>query len=294
MTHPLIELGGSGPVVLLAPANGFPPETYLPALAPLLAGHRVVSLPPRAMWPDAGPPPDGAGTWLTLGEDLLAGIKQHSLPPLIAVGHSFGAVASLLAAVQEPECFRGLALLDPTILPPPIMDQLREQRRLGEMSFRPLVQGALKRRDRFSNESEAFSYWRGKPLFADWPDDAVRRYTRAMLGPTGEGDFTLTWPSAWEAHYYQSFYTESWSAVDRLDRSIPVLLVGGAESDTLLPDAIALLREKLPQARHVTIPGYGHLFPHAAAEQTGRILQEWVGEVSGNRGAGSGKPLLGY
>jgi pimeloyl-ACP methyl ester carboxylesterase len=276
MTHPLIELGGSGPVVLLSPANGFPPDTYLPALEPLLAGHRVVSLPPRAMWPDAGPAPDHPGTWVTLGEDLLAGIRKHALPPLVAVGHSFGAVASLLAAVGDPAHFRGLALLDPTILPPPIMDQLREQRLSGEMSFRPLVQGARKRRDRFGGEAEAFAYWRGKPLFGDWPDDAVRRYTRAMLRPTGEGDFTLAWPGAWEAHYYESFYTESWDAVERLDRSIPVLIVGGSESDTWLPEAAALFLTKLPEARHVTIPGYGHLFPQAAPEQTGRVLFEWA------------------
>lgn len=283
MTHPLIELGGTGPLVHLSPANGFPPATYLPALARLLASHRVVSLPPRAMWPDAGPPPDGPGTWLTLGEDLLAGIRKHSLPPMIAVGHSFGAVATLLAAVEEPTRFRGLALLDPTILPPPIMDQLREQRSRGEMSFRPLVQGARKRRSRFDSESEAFSYWRDKPLFADWSDEAVRRYTRAMLQPTGEGDFTLAWPAAWEAHYYESFFTESWEVVERLDPSIPVLIVGGSESDTLLPEASALLLEKLPRALHVTIPGYGHLFPQAAPDQTGRVLEEWVGSVSGER-----------
>lgn len=279
MPHPLLELGGTGPLVHLLPANGFPPETYLPALAPVLAGHRVVSLPPRALWQDAGPPPDRPGTWLTLAEDLLAGIRKHSLPPLVAVGHSFGAVASLVAAALEPARFRGLALLDPTILPPAIMAGLREQRRLGEMSFRPLVQGARKRRDRFGDESEAFAYWRGKPLFADWPDDAVRRYTRAMLTPSGEGDLVLAWPGAWEAHYYESFYTESWDAVERLDSSLPVLIVGGAESDTLLPEATALLLEKLPQARHVTIPGYGHLFPHAAPEPTGAVLADWMQEL---------------
>lgn len=276
MPHPLLELGGTGPLVHLSPANGFPPETYLPGLAPVLADHRIVSLPPRALWPDAGPPPDRPGTWLTLAEDLLAGIRTHSLPPFIAVGHSFGAVASLLAAVQEPARFRGLALLDPTILPPRIMAQLREQRRQGEMSFRPLVQGARKRRDRFGDESEAFSYWRGKPLFADWPDDAVRRYTRAMLRPSGEGDFVLAWPGAWEAHYYESFYTESWDAVERLDPSLPVLIAGGAESDTLLPETTALLLEKLPQARQVTIPGFGHLFPQAAPEPTGEVLADWM------------------
>jgi pimeloyl-ACP methyl ester carboxylesterase len=275
MAHPLIDLGGSGPLVHLSPANGFPPETYLPALRPLLAGHRIVSLPPRALWPDAGAPPGTPGTWDSLADDLLEGIRRHALPPLIAVGHSFGAVVSMLAAIKDPEHFLGLALLDPTILPPRVMEQIREQRRKGE-TFRPLAAGARKRRSRFGSEAEAFAYWRDKPLFADWPDDAVRRYTRSMLEPGAAGDLVLRWPGTWEAHYYESFYTESWEAVDRLDRSLPVLIVGGSESDTLLPEASALLLEKLPQARHVTIPGYGHLFPQAAPEPTGNVLLDWV------------------
>lgn len=280
MTHPLIELGGQGPLIHLAPANGFPPASYLPALEPLLSDYRVISLPPRAMWPDAGTAPEAPGSWITLGDDLLAGIRVHDLPPLIAIGHSFGAIASLLAAVKERSRFRALALLDPTIFPPAAMDQIREQRGRGEL-FRPLVQGARKRRDRFSSESEAFSYWRGKALFTDWSDDAVARYAAAMLRPTGAGEFTLSWPGAWEAHYYESFYTDSWGDVARLDRSLPVLVVGGSESDTLLPEATALLRKQLPWATHMTVPGYGHLFPHSAPEQTGRILRGWIDSLSG-------------
>ncbi len=276
MTHPLIELGGQGPLIHLAPANGFPPASYLPALAPLLPDHRVVSLPPRAMWLNAGAPPDVPGSWTTLRDDLLAGIDTHQLPALIAIGHSFGAVASLLAAVKERSRFRALALLDPTILPPGIMNEVRERRRRGEVSFPGMVEGARKRRDRFSGAAEAFSYWRGKPLFADWSDDAVARYAGSMLRPTGAGDFTLSWPGGWEAHYYESFYPDSWADVATLEPSLPVLVVRGSESDTLLPEAAALLREKLPWATHLTVSGYGHLFPHAAPEQTGRILRGWV------------------
>jgi pimeloyl-ACP methyl ester carboxylesterase len=188
-------------------------------------------------------------------------------------------VTSLLAAVKDRSRFRALALLDPTIFPPAMMDEIREQRRRGETSFRPLVQGARKRRGRFSTLSEAFSYWRGKPLFTDWSDNAVTRYAKSMLRATGTGDFTLSWPGAWEAHYYESFYTETWDAITRLDRTLPVLVVGGSESDTFLPDAKELLREKLPWATQMTVPGYGHLFPHAAPEQTGRILRGWVDQL---------------
>jgi len=280
MPHPLIELGGAGPPVVLLPANGFPPETYIPALEPLFAHHRVVSLPPRALWDDPGLPPALPGTWVTLAEDLLTGWRRRALPSAVVVGHSFGAVAALLAVVREPSRFRALALLDPTIFPPTTMDEFRELQGRGAMSVRTLVQAARKRRDHFASEPEALAYWREKPLFADWSDEAIRRYARAMLRPAKDGGFTLAWPSVWEAHYYESFYANTWEDIDRLPRDLPILVVGGAVSDTFLPEAAELLRVKLPWATHRSIEGRGHLFPQSAPEETGRVLAEWLESVS--------------
>lgn len=276
MMHPLLDLGGRGPLVHLAPANGFPPATYLPALAPVREAYRVVSLPPRAMWPGIGPPPELPGSWESLVEDLLSGLHQHELPPVIAVGHSFGAVVSLMAAIRDRSRFTALALLDPTIPPPAFMQDCRDKRSRGEMEFRPLVQGARKRRKEFSTGEQAFEHWRGKPLFADWSDDAVWCYTRAMLRPVSEKEFTLTWSGAWEAHYYESFYAGTWDEIAGLDPSLPLLIVGGANSDVLLPESADLLRARLPWATHITIPGRGHLFPQSAPEETGSILRAWL------------------
>lgn len=277
MPHPLIELGGSGPVVLLLPANGFPPETYLPAVEPLFARHRVVSLPPRAMWDDSGAAPAEPGSWLTLAEDLLEGMGRHALAPAPVVGHSFGAVTALLGALRAPARFRALALLDPTIWPPQQMAEFAAQRRAGEAASRQLVRRALTRRDRFASEAEAFAYWREKRLLSDWSDDALWRYTRAMLRPSPDGGFTLSWRRDWEAHYYESVYTETWDALGGLDRALPLLAVRGETSDTFLPEAAALLQATLPRTVLRVIPGRGHLFPQSAPEETGRILAEWVG-----------------
>ncbi len=275
MAYLLIELGGQGPPAVLLPANGFPPDTYVPALEPLLRRHRVVSLPPRALWEDVGAPPEGAGSWATLAEDLLEGMRRHALPPAVAIGHSFGAVAALLAAVREPTRFRALVLLDPTILPQAVLAELEQERLRGEAASRPLVQGALTRRNRFVSEQEGFEYWRRRSLFADWSDAALWRYTRAMLRPVEDG-LVLTWPPAWEAHYYESIYTETWSEVARLDPGLPVLVVGGERSDTFLPEAAARLAAQVPWATQRTIPGHGHLFPQSAPGETGRILAGWL------------------
>jgi pimeloyl-ACP methyl ester carboxylesterase len=276
MPYPLVELGGQGSLVHLALANGFPPETYLPAVEPLARRFRVVSLPPRALWNDAGPPPPEPGSWDMLADDLLDGMRRHGLDRVIGLGHSFGAVATLLAAVREPARFRALCFLDPTMLPPAVMDDLRRQRARGEMSFRPLVQGALKRRSAFATEAEAFAYWRAKPLFADWTDDAVGRYTKSMLRPAVGGGFTLAWSAAWEAWYYMSFHTESWAALDALDPAIPLLVARGERSDTFFAEAEALMRVKRPGVVCRVMPGRGHLFPQAAPGETAHEILAWL------------------
>ena len=278
MTHPLIELGGAGPdpLLVILPANGFPPATYLPMLQPLLATHRVVCLPPRALW-EGEPVPAAPGSWSSLADDLLAGLRQYGLPPAVLIGHSFGGVVALFAAVREPSRFRALVLLDPTFLPEPVLAQVARERAKpgGNPDSRGLIKGALTRRDRFTSEAEAFAYWRRRPLFADWSDAMLRGYTRAMLRPAAPG-FTLSWPREWEAYYYAALATDSWDWVPRLSAQLPLLVVRGERSDTFFAESAARLAELLPAAEQATLPGRGHLFPHSAPGETGAVLGEWL------------------
>ena len=279
MPYPLIELGGSGPVVLLAPANGFPPLTYTPIVQPLTARFRVVCLPPRAIWPDAGEPPAEPGSWATFAEDLLRGMTRHGLSDVIGLGHSFGSVALLLAAVRERSRFRALCLLDPTIPPPQLLERIRTGAP-GER-LRRIVTRARARRAEFRDPDEAFGYWREKPLFADWSDDALWLYTHSMLRPSDDGGgFELAWSPAWEAHYYESVYTGTWKDIERLDPALPLLVIGGSASDAFLPEAVDLLRAKLPNARTAIVAGFGHLFPQAAPDTTRAIIERWLAEVA--------------
>jgi pimeloyl-ACP methyl ester carboxylesterase len=273
MPYPLIRLGGRGETLLFLPANGFPPAAYQPMLEPLLARWSVVSLPPRALWEDAGPPPPTPDTWHGLADDLLEGMARHNLAGVNAVGHSFGAVALLLAAIREPSRFSSLVLLDPTLLPPDDLAGYAEERRSGTSSSRPLVQGARKRRDRFADRAEAFAYWRSRPLFADWSDAALQRYVEAALIPDPDGGLRLRWPREWEAWYYESV-TDGWEELPRLRPDLPVLVVRGERSDTFTPESAERLRELLPHIGLQTTGG-GHLFPLAQPEAAARLLLEW-------------------
>lgn len=267
------------PTLHLAIANGFPPATYTPFVEPLLAHFRVLSLPPRALWPGIGAPPARPGTWVTLAEDLLAGLATHAQGPVVGVGHSYGAVATLLAAVREPTRFSKLVFLDPTILPPPVMGEIAAARQRGEPARLELVEGARRRRSRFASADEAYAFWRSRPLFRLWPDETLRLYAESMTRPAVDAEgVELTWTGAWEAYYYESFYTETWLEARRLSPGIPLLVITGGTSTTVAPETVEEMRRVWPWAEIRTIPGHGHLFPQEMGAAAGEMVREWLDE----------------
>lgn len=273
---PLIDFGGSGPVIHVAVANGFPSQTYMPMLQELTDRYRVVSLPPRALWPDE-PPPQQLEDWHTLADDLLNGLAHYDLNNVIAIGHSFGGIASLLAAVTQPDRFRALILLDPTILPPSAMEAMAQMQADGSIRDFPLAQGAMRRKRQWENVEAAYDYFRAKSLFRDWSDESVRLYaetgTRAVNGVV-----ELVWPPEWEAYYFSTLYTKTWEELSKLN--LPTLLVRGGDSDTFMAESAERVRELIPGATYAEVLGHGHLFPQSAPDETRRLIQEWLASLA--------------
>ncbi len=275
MKYPLLELGGSGKPLHIAPANGFPPQTYLPLLRPLLAQYRVLALPPRALW-NGSTPPVALHDWRQLADDLLAGLREHDLWDVVAVGHSFGGIASLLSVVREPERFRALVLLDPTLLPLPAMELMSAAQQNGQTDQFPLVQAAARRRRRFDSADAAYSNFRGKAAFADWDDEALRLYVQHGTRPSADGGVELVWSPEWEAYYYRTLYTGTWAFVPQLEGLVPMLVLRGTASDTFFPEAAQQLKALLPEITYTEITGHGHLFPQSAPAQTAQVLMDWL------------------
>lgn len=281
MTQPLIELSPAddAPVLHIAPANGFVPQTYQPMLASLAGDYRGVCLPPRALWQDAASPPpvSRANDWRLLADDLLAGLDQHNLAQVIAIGHSFGGVASLLAAINAPERFRALILLDPTILPVHILDHMTRVQSGDMPEGSPLSQMAQRRRNEFESKDAAFARFRSRSLFEQWSDDVLRLYVEHGLKADESGEFfRLTWDPAWEAFYFDTVYTGIWDDLPALRGLLPTLIVQGGTTDTYVDEAAQRVREILPDATHTRIEAHGHLFPQSAPRQTGELIRAWL------------------
>jgi pimeloyl-ACP methyl ester carboxylesterase len=275
MMQPIYDFGGRGADLHLAVANGFPPLTYAPLLTPLLNDYHAFSLPPRALWSDEKPPA-ALHLWDAVADDLLAGLEQHGYQQVIAVGHSFGGIASILAALRQPERFRALILLDPTLLLPEwwtVLDGMLADGTIGDF---PLAAGALRRRRRFDSVQAAYDYFRPKPLFAQWSDSALRLYTECGLRPAAEGGVELVWSPEWEAYYFMTGYSRCWEALAGLRGRLPVLALRGQTSDTFVAPGAELFRQALPEATLIEIPDHGHLFPHTTPDSTAQHMRDWL------------------
>ena len=274
MSDPVVVFGGSGPPLHLAVGNGFPPEVYLPAVRPLTRHYSIFTLLPRPLW-DSPPSPAGLSSWQDLAMDLLAGLNQQSITTTIALGHSFGATVSLMAAVHAPERFRALILLDPALFAPERVAAMKRAQATGDYA-NPLVERAIKRRSRFGSAEEAHRYWRSRPLFAGWTDAALRLYTQSALETSTDGrGLVLRWSPEWEARCYALAYADGWPLLEALPSDMPVLVVRGAATDVFTDAAVAQLRAVRPQTALVTLDG-GHLFPMTAPAETATVLLQWL------------------
>jgi pimeloyl-ACP methyl ester carboxylesterase len=280
MPQPFIKLGGNPhkPMIHIAPANGFVPQTYLPMFQTFMDDYQIVSMPPRALWGDGEAPEISLDvTWMQLADDLLAGIEKFGLQDIIAIGHSFGGVASFLAALKKPQYFKALIMLDPVIIPFQFAQKLMAIGAKGQLTPFPLAEGAKRRRNTFDSLEDAFERFREKSVFADWSDDVLRLYVEYGTSQQADGIRQLTWSGAWEAFYYSSYYAEIWDDIAKLKNlDIPMLFIAAGDAETYSHEAQAKVRQLVPHATHSSIEGYGHLFPQSAPQKTARMIREWL------------------
>ena len=271
-----LELSGAlgAPLVHLAPANGFPPECYRSVANHLAPGMRVLGYRPRPLWP--GSQPGAVHSWRAMAHEMLTAMTRVSDEPVLGVGHSFGGVLTLYAAVAAPERFRGLVLIEPVLLARHMLPLIWFMQRLGQHYRFPLARRASRRTDRFRSLEEARNRLSGRGAFANMTPEAFEHYLESALRLDTSGALRLAWSREWEAQIFATLPTDVWRMLRRL--RLPLLFVRGAQSD-LIVDAIwkDVARFAL-QARFAEISG-GHMLPMEQPAAVATLITEWANEL---------------
>lgn len=274
---PYFDLGGDGLPLHFLHANGFPPDCYKPLFELLKTEYHVFGMLLRALWGNAKMA--DVKDWGPFSSDLiqfLASTSPDGNPePVIGIGHSVGAIATLRAALRDPGKFRALVLLDPVLFIPQKLVQWRLQRAKDPASH-PLIQGALKRRREFSDLDTVFNSYRDREKFRYMTDENLRIYIEGMTKPFPTGGYELVFSPDWEAHIYftsmQDF--DIWNSIMHL--RVPTLFLRGAETDTFLEEAAMLVRQRQPKVRVETLEKSTHLLPLERPGEVFDIIQSFL------------------
>lgn len=197
MTHPAVhDLGGEGPVVLLAHATGFHAMVLAPLAGHLASTYRCVA-PDFRGHGDTPRPADGSFTWSGFGDDVLAVVDALDSPrPLYGFGHSMGGAALLMAEQRRPGTFEALYCFEPIVFD--------TSRRPGTelASEHPLAVGARRRREVFADRDEAFANYASKPPLGDIDHEVLRAYVDHGFADLPDGTVRLKCRGADEAAVY--------------------------------------------------------------------------------------------
>ena len=193
---------------------------------------------------------------------------------MIAIGHSRGAVVSLLVALKRPDLIRALVLIDPTILPFSWMWWWYLAKKFGFARWLPIIATAARRKNGWPDQESILKSYRRKAVFSSWQDGFLEAYIAHGTERSNNDGFILSCEPAWESKCFSVCPHDIWRYIPRL--KLPVLVLYGANSDTFLAPAVQRFQSKVPHARFVCFEKCGHFVPMEQPEATAEAIVDFL------------------
>jgi pimeloyl-ACP methyl ester carboxylesterase len=267
---PFVDFGGEGETIHFAHANGFPPETYNSLIENLKPNHRVVSMNLRPLWPESDY--RKFKNWATIGDDLIKFLDQEGLKNVVGMGHSFGGIATVIAASKRPDLFSKLVLIEPVVLPDWVylMTKLFPKSIIKKLN--PIVKSTLGRTDKWESREAAFNQFRTKNLFIDIADKQLWDYVNAGTSEEN-GTFSLSYSKEWEAQVYMTF-SNPWVFFKKLQT--PYLALRGETSTTVRDETWAKWQKLKGANTLIQFDNLGHLLPLEKPDELAQTILTYL------------------
>lgn len=255
------DLGGDGPPLLMAHATGFCGPVLSPLAALLARRFHCWTYDARGHG-DSGSPAGLDWNWSSFTDDVLAVVDGLGLDRPYGFGHSFGGAALLDAEARRPGTFAALWCYEPIVWPQ-VTEALVASRR-------PLISGALKRRDLFASREEAYENFSSKPPLESLDAKALRAYVDCGFAPDADGVRLKCRPFVEAAIYRQGLANDNFSRLHRA--GCPVTIARGEGSLAVGPEVAQAQVGALPHATLVTFPDLGHFGPLEGLASVARAI----------------------
>ena len=262
-----LQLNDEGVDAVFYSANGFPIGTYSAFLKQLIPKYKLSCLPPRACWPNIGKPLLQTN-WEVYADDLIAFVEQKYSLPIVAIGHSQGATAAIIAASKRPDLFESLILIEPASVSVFLGLAVRLTPYFIKKYFQPFKSG-LEKQDIWETREAFFDYYREDRSYKRISDAVLKDFVEFGLQPTNNGEFTLTYPAQWEASNY-ALPPTIWKYLRKVE--LPIQVLAGKPSLFFTQDVRNEWKQRSSNSSIEINEKYGHLFPLEAPEICARMI----------------------
>jgi pimeloyl-ACP methyl ester carboxylesterase len=271
-----VNWDGAGPLAHISHATGFCAGMYGPLAEKLGSRLRVLGMDDRGHGTTTAPAnPATLKNWDVFATDLER-FFEYLNHPVIAIGHSRGAVTSMMIAIKRPDLVRAVILIDPTILAPSLNLLLLMTQKARLTGLIPIVSGAAHRRKVWPDRQTILDAYRAKPSFSSWKDGFLEGYVRHCTKNTEGGEISLCCEPAWEARSFAVCPTDVWRVLPRL--KVPTLVLYGSESDVFLASAARKFRRKVPHAVLQRFEQTSHFVPMERPDETAETILRFLAE----------------
>ncbi len=255
-----------------AHANGFPAKTYSKLFSYLEDDFEIGFLERHAHNPKF-PVADG---WSRLADELREEIQKHYTQKIIGVGHSFGGILHFLVAVENPELYKAIVLLDAPIISRLSSFGIKILKQLNRIEKFSPAQMTRFRRAFWENKEEAFEHFKKKEKFASFDRDVLRDYIEHGTIETEKGVKLIFSPKI-EADIYRTLPDNLPTYRGRL--TVPAVYIGGTNSEEARMARLSFMKKHLPFSFHF-IEG-SHLFPLEKPQETAEAIKENIRTLIG-------------
>jgi pimeloyl-ACP methyl ester carboxylesterase len=180
-----------------------------------------------------------------------------------------GATVSTMAHVLHGVKAKGMVLIEPIFLHE---DFYRVRISVGE---HPLASKALKRKNHWTNPTEAMGYLRSKTLFANWTEEMRELYiTHGMRERKGGGLELVCSPHTEAALFLGGVHYNIWPLLPKV--SCPVLVIEGEKTDSKNYIDLERAVTSIPRASHIIVADAGHLIPMEQPAKITTIIRDFI------------------
>lgn len=268
------DFGGDGPVLHFAHANAYPIKSYSHFLQLLTDAFRVIGMNQRPMWREEVP--DGFDDWGVLADDLITALEQFGNGPVFGVGHSMGAIATLIASYRRPDLFHKIILIEPVILAEPVYGHMAKMSVEERASVNPMMSIAAKRRNTWETKEQAKEYFESKAFFQKFSIEAQQDYLKHGVVVREQGGFELAYRREWEARIYGTT-GNPWPFL--ADMKVPCLIVRAEHSDVVRSEEEWLeIQERAVGTVCKQFDGAGHMLPMEKPEGMQQLIKDFLGQ----------------